>query len=149
MNDLLHILRRIDHLSMANSVKVRVPFCQPRISLFAKSLPDEFLLNESSVKRIIYQAAYDKLPRSILVKSNQPFTLPVTTKLRKGFILFDILYDTLNSKSFLSRGFFNYNEVKLLIDRQLSNPTADIANLLWSMMILELWLQCIDLNLSL
>ena len=144
-----YILRRVDHLSMASSVEVRVPFCQPRISLFSKSLPDNFLLDENSVKRIIYQAAYGKLPQAILTRPKQPFTLPITAMLQKGFILFDILYDTLSSKLFLSRGFFNNDEVKLLIDKQLNNPTADIADFLWSVMILELWLQHIDSNLSL
>lgn len=134
---------------MASSVEVRVPFCQPRISLFSKSLPDNFLLDENSVKRIIYQAAYGKLPQAILTRPKQPFTLPITAMLQKGFILFDILYDTLSSKLFLSRGFFNNDEVKLLIDKQLNNPTADIADFLWSVMILELWLQHIDSNLSL
>ncbi len=136
-----YILRRVDHLSMANSVEVRVPFCQPRVASFSRSLPDDFLLNPSAVKRIIYQGANDKLPKSVLQRPKQPFTLPITAMLRKGFILFDILYETLNSQPFLARGIFDYAQIKKMIQQQCEAPSNHTADLLWSIMMLELWLQ--------
>ncbi|MBP6952638.1 MAG: asparagine synthase (glutamine-hydrolyzing) [Alphaproteobacteria bacterium] len=144
-----YILRRVDHLSMANSVEVRVPFCQPRVASFSKSLPNNFLLNETSVKRIIYGAAHDKLPQSVLTRPKQPFTLPITAMFNKEHILFDILYETLNSSSFLSRNFFNYKNINSLIDKQINTPCSNTSDILWSIMILELWLQHIDSNISL
>lgn len=141
-----YILRRVDHLSMANSVEVRVPFCQPRVSSFSKSLPDDFLLNKNSVKRIIYGAAQNKLPQSVLKRPKQPFTLPVTAMFKKGHVLFDILYETLNSTSFSSRNFFNQKEINSLIEKQLKTPCSNTSDVLWSIMILELWLQHMDLS---
>jgi asparagine synthase (glutamine-hydrolysing) len=144
-----YILRRVDHLSMANAVEVRVPFCQPRISSFSKTLPEEFLLNQNSVKRIIYEGARNMLPQSVLTRPKQPFTLPIKAMLRKGFVLFDILNETLNSKLFLSRGFFEPKQIRYLIKNQLAHPTGEISDFLWSIMVLELWLQSIDSNLNL
>lgn len=143
-----YILRRVDHLSMANSVEVRVPFCQPRITAFAKALPDQYLTDPHSVKRILYRAAEKILPQSVLTRPKQPFTLPIQKMLKKGHILFDILYETLTSKKFIARGFFCNKNIHHLIKKQLSHPAEDVANMLWSLLILELWLQQLNSNLS-
>lgn len=143
-----YILKRVDHLSMANSIEVRVPFCQPRIISFAASLPDNFLIDQTSVKKILYQAARNYLPKSIIDRPKQPFTLPIVAMLKKGHVLFEIMNETLNSYSFKSRGIFDYQKISLLIDRQLKNPSGEIANLLWSVMVLELWLQNVNNKLS-
>ena len=81
-----YILRRVDHISMANAIEVRVPFCQPMVTAFANSLPIDYLIDKESVKRLLYQSASDKLPRSILARPKQPFTLPITAMLKKGFV---------------------------------------------------------------
>jgi asparagine synthase (glutamine-hydrolysing) len=135
-----YILRRVDHLSMANAVEVRVPFCQPKITSFANSLTAEYQLNQTQVKRVIYQAARSLLPESIINRPKHFFVLPIVEMLSRQHILFDILNDTLSSQAFRNRGFFNYKIIQTLMKEQFKNPNNDTANLLWSVMILELWL---------
>ncbi len=144
-----YILRRVDHLSMASSVEVRIPFCQPKVIDFARHLPDSYLLDQSTVKKIIYAAAQNKLPQTILNRPKQPFTLPIMAMLKKGFVLFDILHDTLRSQSFRNRGLFNEAIVTKLLQRQMVEDNLAVANMLWSLMILELWLQHHHLTTSL
>lgn len=136
-----YILRRVDHLSMANSVEVRVPFCQSKIMEFAAMLPDDFLLDQNSVKKVLYQVAKPLLPVSIINRPKQPFTLPIVAMLRKGHMLFDALFDTLNSQEFKNRGIFDQNTVTSLIAKQEKSPSSENANMLWSIMMLEKWLQ--------
>lgn len=93
-----YILRRVDHLSMAHSVEVRIPFCQPKISAFYKNIPDDYLLDSQNVKKIIYNATSSLLPNSIINRPKQPFTLPITAMLNEKHVLFQILNDTLNSQ---------------------------------------------------
>ena len=134
---------------MANSVEVRVPFCQPKIISIARSLRHDFLIDNNLVKKIVYQGAKKLLPRSVLDRKKQPFTLPIVQMLKKGFVLFDILNDTLNSQTFNSRGIFNQVQVVNLINKQLKEPANDVADFLWSIMMLELWLLNINGNLIL
>jgi asparagine synthase (glutamine-hydrolysing) len=141
-----YILRRTDHLSMANSVEVRMPFCQPRITSFASSLPQDYLLDKTSVKKILYRAAKN-LPQSILKRPKQPFTLPIMSMLKKGFILYDILNDTLSSNGFKERGIFEQKQIQSLIQQQLDAPSKETSDFLWSVMILELWLKHHNINL--
>lgn len=135
-----YILRRVDHLAMANSVEVRVPFCQSKIISFAQTLPDTFLVDSNGVKKLLYQAAKNKLPSSIMTRQKQPFTLPIMAMLKKGHILFDLLCDTLHSIAFMGRGLFKKQQIDLMIEKQLNDPDNKTANFLWSIMILECWL---------
>ncbi|PIR11342.1 MAG: asparagine synthase (glutamine-hydrolyzing) [Gammaproteobacteria bacterium CG11_big_fil_rev_8_21_14_0_20_46_22] len=139
-----YILSRVDHLSMANSVEVRVPFCQPRIINYSRKAPDEFLLDASSVKKLVYGAARDKLPKSIIERPKQPFTLPIVAMMKPGFVLFDIMQSTLTSQVFGNRGLFNQASIMKLIKDQVRHESADTANMLWSVMVLELWFQKIN-----
>ncbi|HBI21399.1 MAG TPA: asparagine synthetase B, partial [Legionella sp.] len=143
-----YILRRVDHLSMANSVEVRVPFCQPGVTAFARSLPEHCLLDNHSVKKIIYNAAKNKLPESVLTRPKQPFTLPIVAMLTKGHVLFNIVQDTLHSQSFRERNLFSHAKIVALITRQQDSPNAHVANFLWSVMVLERWLQRNKLNFN-
>jgi asparagine synthase (glutamine-hydrolysing) len=136
-----YILRRVDHLSMAHAIEVRIPFCQAQITAFAAELPESYLLDESAVKKIIYEAAKPLLPNSILNRPKQPFTLPITAMLNSRHVLLEILCDTLNSQSFINRGYFNHTVVKDLIREQVNRPNNQTADMLWSLMILELWMQ--------
>lgn len=141
-----YILRRVDHLSMANSVEVRVPFCQPNIISYSRSLPDDYLVDAFSVKKIVYESAKDKLPRAVLERKKQPFTLPIVSMLKKGHVLFDILYSTLTSTKFRQRNLFDEEIIKNFLNIQANTPNSNTANYLWSVMILELWLQSRNLN---
>jgi asparagine synthase (glutamine-hydrolysing) len=136
-----YILRRVDHLSMASSVEVRVPFCQPRIIDFSQKLKNNFKVNNAQDKFILYKAAEGKIPTSVLSRPKQPFTLPVVAMLKKGHVLFDMMYSTLNSRTFIERDIFDADKLNLLINRQLSNPEEKAAETLWSLMVFELWLR--------
>ncbi len=81
------------------------------------------------------------LPESIINRPKQPFALPITAMLNKKHVLFQILNDTLTSQTFINRGIFNSNKIKKLISKQINNPSNQVADALWSIMVLELWLK--------
>lgn len=143
-----YILRRLDHLSMAHSVEARVPFCQPRIMSFAKKIPDNFKISNGSGKYILYKAAKNMLPESVLNRPKQPFTLPIIAMLKKGHALFNLLLDVINSNSFKQRNIFNTDAIKNLVNQQSVAPSSGSADALWSIMVLELWLQMNNSNFA-
>lgn len=145
-----YILRRVDHLSMAHAVEVRVPFCQPRIADFSRQLPLDYRISDCQNKRIVYEAAKDLLPQSVLTRTKQGFTLPVTAMFTPGNKLFDFMKSVLESKSFQERGIFQTDKIRGYIEQQARAPSDGVANMLWSVMSLELWQQHVDkLNLNL
>jgi len=136
-----YILRRVDHLSMANAVEVRVPFCLTKIKSIAKSLPQSFKLDKTSVKKILYSAAKDKVEASILHRKKQPFTLPITQMLQEPFPLIKMAKNFLLSEQCMKRKIFNLSYVKHLFDLQEHNAQNHYAESLWSMLVLEMWMQ--------
>lgn len=144
-----YILRRVDHLSMANSIEVRVPFCQPKIKALSRKLPLEQKLDNTSVKKILYAAAKDKIDSRILDRPKQPFTLPITAMLQGKHPLMKIAKDTLFSKTFINRGVFNKNYIKHLFELQSRNPNDIAAGTIWSLMVLELWMQYYNIDFKL
>lgn len=135
-----YILRRVDHLSMANSVEVRVPFCQPLIVDYSRKLKTEQKVLANKGKHILYQAANMHVPESILYRPKQPFLLPIASMLKRGHVLFEMLMDTISSTSFISRNIFNLKQIHSLIQLQLQSPSAQYAEVLWTVMIFELWM---------
>ncbi len=65
-----YILRRTDHLSMAFSLEIRVPFCQPKIKDFANNLPLSFKLDENNQKNILFKAAEQIVPIDVITRKS-------------------------------------------------------------------------------
>jgi asparagine synthase (glutamine-hydrolysing) len=141
-------LRRVDHLSMAHSVEVRVPFCQPKIGSFASQLTDDLRIKDEKVKRVLYQAANKKLPNSVLFRKKQPFTLPINDMMRPGLPLFNFVKEVLQSETIDSQNVFNSLMIEKLLFRQSTNPSDETALALWSIMIFQLWVDKFNVSVG-
>lgn len=136
-----YILRRVDHLSMAHALEVRVPYCQVRVREYACRTPAAMKVNGLQQKVLLYEAARGLVPESVLTRPKQGFTLPITEMIRPGERLFDYVSDVLESESFRSRGIFDIPTVRRLLEQQSHNRHPKSAQALWSMLICEVWLR--------
>ncbi len=140
-----YILHRVEPLAMASGVEVRVPFCQPRIMDFAwKVDPNLFLANGDRGKAIVYGAAEGLVPRSILERPKQPFTLPVIKLMHKGSPLMDFIKSTLFSHSLAEDGTFNQSGLKRLIERQEASPSKETAFTIWAVANYAVWKDMVE-----
>ncbi|RJX39874.1 asparagine synthase (glutamine-hydrolyzing) [Paenibacillus pinisoli] len=133
-------LRRVDHLSMAHSVEVRVPYCQPRILNLAGKLPVDWRIGEGKVKRLLYRAAEGQLPDAILNRKKQPFTLPIDAMMRKGLPLYEAVERVLDRDTLRRQNLFSPAAVEKLLRKQATQPDGKIALTLWSLVIFQLWI---------
>ncbi|MET7945093.1 asparagine synthase (glutamine-hydrolyzing) [Streptomyces sp. NPDC005302] len=135
-------LRRVDHLSMASSVEVRLPFCQPSVVRFASTLTDaQRLVPGQGVKRALYRSARGLIPRSVLERPKQPFTLPVTAMLAPGQGLWTLARDVLSPRTLRADGRIRPERVEALFDEQATRPSDTVSLALWSLMSHQLWRQ--------
>jgi asparagine synthase (glutamine-hydrolysing) len=132
-------LRRVDHLSMAHAVEVRLPFCQRRIYDYGRRLPDQRRVSGSDVKVSLYQAARGMLPASVLNRQKQPFTLPVTAMLAPGWPLWELARDMLCDSRLRSAGEVEPRQVQALFAAQADHPGDGTALALWALLIYQLW----------
>ncbi|SDW60302.1 asparagine synthase (glutamine-hydrolysing) [Amycolatopsis xylanica] len=129
-------LRRVDHLSMAHSVEVRLPFCQTSVTDLARSLPTDLRVRGDEVKRTLYAAARGLVPDSVLNRPKQPFTLPITAMLADGQPLLGYARDMLASGH---DGRLDPQAVEGLIKTQAANPNDESALAIWSLLIHRIW----------
>ncbi|MEC0232178.1 asparagine synthase (glutamine-hydrolyzing) [Paenibacillus alba] len=141
-------LRRVDHLSMAHSVEVRVPYCQSRILDLANRLPDSWRVEGGRVKKLLYRTSEGLLPASILTRNKQPFTLPIDAMMRKGLPLFAAIEQALDQETIRRQNVFNPKAIEKLLQRQATAPNGKTALTLWSLAIFQLWLDQFQISIS-
>ncbi|MFJ8621312.1 asparagine synthase (glutamine-hydrolyzing) [Kitasatospora sp. NPDC093550] len=134
-------LRRVDHLSMSASVEVRLPFCQPSVQRYARSLPAGLKIAPGRGKDVLYRAADGLLPRSVLDRPKQPFTLPITAMIAPGGALYGFARDVLSPAALRCQGLVEPARVDRLFDEQATRPSDRSALALWSLMIHQLWIE--------
>ncbi len=131
-----HLLRSVDHMTMAHGLEDRSPLLDRRVVEFAASIPTEMKLKGRCVKYIFKQVAKDFLPPELLSRSKQGFAFPLGywMKARLGKLL-----ESLFRKSRLAdEGYFHQSYMMELLEQHRSGM-ADHNYRLWILLNLELW----------
>lgn len=76
------ILVKVDRAAMAVSLESRAPFLDHRVLEFLISLPKEFKYKNNISKRILKDILYDYVPKTIVDRPKQGFSIPLTFWLR-------------------------------------------------------------------
>jgi asparagine synthase (glutamine-hydrolysing) len=132
------MLTKVDLMSMANSLEVRVPFLDFEVVNFAFSLPSTFKVNKRGRKLIVQDAFRDILPASLYHRPKHGFEVPLLNWFRTS--LHSRIFDNYLNKEFLKeQNIFNH-DIGELLHRQLhsSNP-SDIAAKIWALIVFQHW----------
>jgi asparagine synthase (glutamine-hydrolysing) len=130
------LLVKVDRMSMAHSLEVRVPFLDHRLAEFAARVPFGFKLRNGTSKYILKKALKDILPREILRRPKQGFAVPVDEWFRTD--LAASAERLLTGKRSAARGYFNQAFVRQLFEEH-SKRVADHGHRLWALLMFELW----------
>ncbi|HNU42883.1 MAG TPA: asparagine synthase C-terminal domain-containing protein, partial [Cyclobacteriaceae bacterium] len=131
------MLTKVDSMSMANSLEVRVPFLDYRVVDFVFNLPDDFKINRSIRKRILQDAFRDALPAKLYNRPKKGFEVPMLRWLRQE--LKPMLEELLSEKAIAEQGIFNYPEVKKLKAQLNSSNPQDVHARLWALLVFQSW----------
>jgi asparagine synthase (glutamine-hydrolysing) len=132
------MLVKVDRMSMANGLEVRVPLLDHRLVEYVFSLPSDWLVSPYPVegKRLLRRVVSPYLPKGILNRPKHGFVVPLNEWLQRHFLsLFDDL--CLNSNSCLSN-YIDQNAIHKIRNRRFEIvPRQD----LYALLVLELWMQ--------
>ncbi|MBA3901338.1 MAG: asparagine synthase, partial [Bacteroidetes bacterium] len=132
------MLVKVDLMSMANSLEVRVPFLDYRLVDFAFSLPPEYKINGKMKKRILQDAFRSQLPAELYNRPKQGFEVPLLkwfqTEL-KSLIMDDLLAE----KFILEQGIFVPEKIKSILQRLFSNNPGDAVANVWALIVFQYW----------
>jgi ADP-heptose:LPS heptosyltransferase len=134
------ILMKVDKMSMATSVEIRVPFLDQVLAEWLISLPVFARMNWWRGKKILYGAMRELVPPHISWLKKQPFHLPTNDWLRSEWRT--LAYDVLLDRKTLQRGWIKRQEVQKLLDEHLTGQSQH-GRRLYQLLILELWARSI------
>jgi len=131
------ILTKVDRMSMAVSLEVRVPLLDYKLIEFVcQRIPSHMKLKGLETKHIFKRAVRDLVPAEILNRPKQGFGIPINRWINQQ--LRDRVRGTLTEARTMQRGYVEPGYVNLLIEEH-ENGRRDHATELWALFMLELW----------
>ena len=132
------MLAKVDGMSMANSLEVRVPFLDHNVVNFAFTLPESSKINGQMKKRILQDAFRDILPRELYKRPKHGFEVPLLKWFRKE--LRSLIEDDLLSKKLIEdQGIFDYAGIVGLKQKLFSKNPGDIHARIWGLIVFQSW----------
>jgi asparagine synthase (glutamine-hydrolysing) len=129
-------LTKVDRMSMAHSIEVRVPLLDHLVVEFAASLPASLKMRHGTLKYLLKQLAFRYVPRDVLDRPKQGFAVPIGSWFRGS--MRDAFGDILASPTARQRGYFDNQFVARVLDEHLSGK-RDHSLRLWQLLVFELW----------
>jgi len=129
-------LRKIDRISMRHSLEVRVPFLDHKLVEFVATIPARHKLKMWKKKHVLIRALSDTLPRKILVRRKQGFSIPLSTWLRSP--LRDLVHTYLSGSALRDLNLFSPKAVARILtehDQRVRNHETSI----WALLIFVMW----------
>ena len=130
------ILVKVDRMSMATSLEVRVPLLDHKLIEFVTKVPASLKLAGTETKHLLRRVARDLIPAEILNRPKQGFGMPLEEWINQQ--LRDHIRDILREPRTRQRGYVNSNYVDLILDEH-HKGRRDHSFPLWTLLILELW----------
>lgn len=131
------ILAKVDRMSMATSLEVRVPMLDHELLEWVTSLPVEWKFRAGIRKHILKKLAERLgIPPALLHRKKQGFQLPLVEWMRNETKT--KFWGILLEPRTLERGYFKPQAVRAMIDEHVRGR-RNRSGMLWRMLVLELW----------
>ncbi|MFC1867259.1 asparagine synthase (glutamine-hydrolyzing) [Thermodesulfobacteriota bacterium] len=130
------MLTKVDRMSMANSLEVRVPLLDHSVVSYVFQLKGDIKLKGRTGKHILMETFKDLLPTSLHTRSKCGFEIPIGVWLRNEL---KFLIDEYLDKDFIKKqGLFNFGVIDGLISSHM-NCRSDTSWHLWNLIVFQHW----------
>ena len=130
------MLVKVDRMSMANSLEVRVPLLDHRLVESIAALPRSVRFPGWRLKGLMKDVMADLLPDWVLTHPKQGFSIPLAAWLRGD--LQSYVRDVLLSPETREAGFYDARAISTFLQRH-AQDGENLAGGLWALLMFELW----------
>lgn len=131
------ILTKVDRMSMATSLEIRVPILDHEFVEWVTGLPVDWKIRGGKQKYILRKLAERVgVPREVLYRPKQGFALPLVHWMKHE--LKELIMTVLLEPRTLQRGYFQALGVQQLLDEHFRGR-RDHSGRIWRLLIFELW----------
>lgn len=127
-----------DRMSMANSLELRVPFCDHELIKTCFAIPYKLKLKGFKLKGLFKETLEGILPAEVINKPKQGFMAPLADWLKQDLKPYAL--DVLSRDNIRKRGYFDPDYIQGML-RQHFSGKAIFTHQIWALLILELWLR--------
>ena len=132
------MLKKVDLMSMAHGLEVRVPFLDSRVVKYANQLEAQEKFGRDYSKLILRETFRSLLPDRIFERKKKGFEVPMLHFLRKD--LKSLIKDDLLSTEFISsQGIFDPSITKKLVRQLFSMNPGDAHAKVWGLLVFQWW----------
>lgn len=132
------MLTKVDLMSMANSLEVRVPFLDKDLVTFARSLPPHYKIDKNRRKTVLQDAFEHILPKELHHRSKKGFEVPMLSWMKNE--LNTSINEAVFDETFLKeQGLFNLSRVMSLKEKLFSQNPGDVHSTLWTIYVFQKW----------
>jgi asparagine synthase (glutamine-hydrolysing) len=131
-----NILPKVDAMSMASSLEARVPYLDNEVLDLALAIPSGLKLRRGVRKWILREAFAGRLPREILRRGKEGFSMPMKHWLNREWN--PLMHELLSAGNLTRDGLFDARYVARLM-REHEARTHNHSHLLWALMVFQLW----------
>ncbi len=129
-------LFKVDRMSMAHGLEVRVPFLDRELVEFAARIPFGYKIHGLTSKYILKRTFSRHLPGKTLKQRKQGFTIPISAWLRGQ--LGELARRVLLSDTLCRRDLFEKGFLKWMLDEHKSGR-QELGHRIWSIVVFEIW----------
>jgi asparagine synthase (glutamine-hydrolysing) len=130
------MLVKVDRMSMANSLEVRVPLLDHVVAEFVARLPVAARAPRWRLKALLRQTMADVLPREVLRQRKHGFNVPLASWFRGDLSTF--AREVLLSREARDRGYVDVPAVEASL-RDHERGGRNLGTAIWSLLVFELW----------
>jgi asparagine synthase (glutamine-hydrolysing) len=148
LNEVLHadlrlvlpndMLKKVDSMSMAHALEVRVPFLDHEVVEFAFSLPGSYKVSGGMRKRILQDAFRELLPKMLHKRPKKGFEVPIAEWLR-GPLRWRVEHEWLEKDFIQTQNIFDVHAINQLKKQLFSNNPGDAHARLWALISFQVW----------
>lgn len=132
------MLTKVDLMSMANGLEVRVPFLDHEVVNFGFGLPVNHKIDAQYRKKIVQDTFREVLPKELYQRPKKGFEVPLLKWLRhdlNDMVMKDLLSDELIEK----QAIFDLAEVQKIKQKLMSGNPEDTHARVWGLIVFQQW----------
>jgi len=130
------MLTKVDRMSMAHSLEVRVPLLDLRLAEFMAPLPSNLKVRRMTLKYLLKRIARRVLPKEILERPKEGFHVPIPRWIKTD--LHDMVNDYLGPPAIAKYGLFDAAVVAGMMEAHWQGRRDHSRNI-WNLLMFSLW----------
>ena len=132
------MLTKVDLMSMANHLEVRVPFLDHRVVEFANSLPSHYKIQGGIRKRILQETFRNTLPEELYNRPKKGFEVPLLSWFNNEMKQ-TLRKEVFNRELVEEQGIFQWEAVAQMQKKLTSFDPGDVHAQVWAMYVFQRW----------